>query len=75
MQAMGAKSDEIKSIKDSINQLVSKAGVKQENMNDKIGLLKKVEIKFQAMVERRKVFEWFFPKDLRNKEQTIKSAT
>ena len=72
---MGAKSDEIKSIKDSINHLVSKAGVKQENMNDKIGLLKKVEIKFQAMVERRKVFEWFFPKKLRDHEQSIKAKT
>ena len=33
-------------------------------MNDKIGLLKKVEIRFQAMVERRKTFEWFQPKEL-----------
>ena len=41
-------------------------------MNDKIGLLKKVEIKFQAMVERRKVFEWFAAKDLRIKEQENK---
>ena len=38
--------------------------VKQENMGDKIALLKRIEIKFNEMVELRKVFGFFNEKGL-----------
>ena len=42
----GATREEIKRINEVINELVAKAQIKQEDMSDKISLLKKIEIKF-----------------------------
>jgi len=41
----GATREEIKRINDTINELVTRAQIKQEDMTDKIALLKKIEIK------------------------------
>ncbi len=43
---MGASNAEIKRINDSINELVKRAQIKQEDMGNKIELLKKIEYKF-----------------------------
>lgn len=54
--------------------MVEKAKVRtgQEASNDKLLLLKKVEIKFHEMVERRKVFKHFDPNKLTDVENSIK---
>jgi len=59
LQSLGATKEEIKGLNDSINQLVKVSQVKQENMGDKIALFKRIELKFNVMVELRKVFGWF----------------
>ena len=46
MVTLGASREETKRISDLLNDLVAKANVKQEDMTDKIALLKKIEIKF-----------------------------
>ena len=69
---MGATNSEIKRINDSINQLVNRAQIKQEDMSDKISLLKKIEVKFQHLVEMRKVFNFFDPQTLYRKEKDIR---
>lgn len=61
---MGASNTEIKRINETINELVSRAGIKQEDMSNKIELLKKIEYKFQNLVEMRKVFQFFDSKTL-----------
>lgn len=72
LASLGASRDEIKRINDSINDLVNKANIKQEDMSDKISLLKKLEMKFHQLVEMRKVFEFFDSKTLLKKEKEIK---
>lgn len=72
LQSLGATKEEIKGINDSINRLVKISQVKQENMGDKIALLKRIEIKFNDMVELRKVFKWFDPDGLSSQEHRIK---
>jgi len=42
----GATNAEVKRINETINELVRKAEVKQEDMGDKISMLKKIEHKF-----------------------------
>ena len=42
--ANGATKEDVKRIKELINQLVARSQIKQEDMSDKVGLLKKVEI-------------------------------
>ena len=42
--ANGATKEDVKRIKELINQLVTRSQIKQEDMSDKVGLLKKVEI-------------------------------
>ena len=69
---MGASNAEIKRINDSINELVKRAQIKQEDMGNKIELLKKIEFKFQNLVEMRKVFQFFDPKTLQKLEKEIK---
>lgn len=69
---LGASRENIRTINDLINDLVDKAGVKQEDMSDKIALLKKVEIKFHELVEHRKVFNFFEPGALKGHEKEIK---
>jgi len=44
MFANGATKEDVKRIKELINQLVARSQIKQEDMSDKVGLLKKVEI-------------------------------
>ena len=68
----GATQSEIKRINETINELVVKAQVKQEDMNNKIELLKKIEIKFHHLVEMRNVFQFFDSKTLLQKEKAIK---
>ena len=68
---MGATREEIKGIKDSINQLVKISGVKAEDMGDRIALLKRIEIKFNEMVELRKVFSFFDKDGLADQEKRI----
>ena len=41
-------------------------------MTDKIALLKKIEIKFQHLVEMRKVFAFFDGRSLLKREKEIK---
>ena len=53
---LGATREDLKRINETINELVSRASVKQEDMTDKIGLLKKLEIKFHQLIELRTVF-------------------
>ena len=70
---MGASREEIKGIKDSINQIVRICGVKHEDMSDKIGLLKRIEIKLNEAVEQRKVFSFFDSKGLSDQEVRIRA--
>ena len=74
LSSLGATRDEIKRINETIQDLVTKAGIKQEDMTDKIALLKKLEIKFHQLVEMRKVFEFFEPRVLLKQEKIIKDA-
>ncbi len=69
---MGASNSEIKRINETINDLVSRAQIKQEDMTDKISLLKKIEVKFQHLVEMRKVFSFFDPDTLYKREKEIR---
>ena len=70
---MGATREEIKSINDSVNQLVKVSQVKREdNVGDKIAMLKRVEIKFNEMVELRKVFGFFNAEGLAEQEQSMR---
>ena len=71
---MGATREEIKSINDSINKLVRVAQVKQtEQAGDKIALLKRVELRFNEMVELRKVFGFFNSEGLAEQEQRMRA--
>ena len=69
---MGATNSEIKRINETINELVNRAQIKQEDMSDRISLLKKIEVKFQHLVEMRKVFSFFDPQTLYKREKEIK---
>lgn len=69
---LGGTREQIRTINDYINDLVEKAGVKQEDMSDKIALLKKVEIKFHELVEHRKVYNFFEPISLKSHETEIR---
>ena len=51
--SMGASVAEVKRINETINELVRRAEIKQEDMSNKIALLKKIEVKFQNLVEMR----------------------
>lgn len=48
--------------------------MKQEDTSDKIALLKKVEIKFHELAEKRKVFDFFMASELAKREQEEKKA-
>lgn len=72
LTSLGATRDEIKRINETINELVSRAQIKQEDMTDKISLLKKLEIKFHQLVEMRKVFDFFDPNILAKQEKKIR---
>lgn len=72
LTSLGATRDEIKRINETLSKLVSHAQIKQEDMNDKVSLLKKLEIKFHQLVEMRKVFEFFDEKTLHKWEKAIK---
>ena len=69
---LGATREEIKGINDSINEMVFKADVIQEDMSDKIALLKKVEIKVHELAEKRKVFQFWEPEVLYSREKEIR---
>ena len=68
LYSLGASRDEVKSINEGIYELIESAKDKQEEMGDRdnsrknmtenemIVALKKVEMKFQELVELRKVF-------------------
>ena len=77
--SMGATREQIKNINSLIQELVEKSDIKGENTSfeqqDKIGLLKKVEIKFHLLAEDRKVFSFFDADKLRAREQKIKQET
>lgn len=62
--SINATREQVRHINELVNDLVEKAGVKQEDMSDKIALLKKVEIKFHELIEHRKVFSFFEPSAL-----------
>lgn len=72
LMTMGATREEIKRINETLSELVSRAQIKQEDMSDKISLLKKLEIKFHKLVELRRVFDFFDQKTLHSKEKQIK---
>ena len=74
LTSRGATREEIKRINETINELVSRASIKQEDMSDKIALLKKLEIKFHQLVEMRKVFAFFDPRTLYKREKEIKDV-
>ena len=74
LQGLGASREEIRSINYSINELVNKAQIKQENTSDKIDLLKKVEIKFHELKELRQVFDFFDSGALLEHEKNYKRA-
>ena len=72
LQSMGGTREEIKSINDLINQLVKISQVKQENVGDKIAMLKRVEIKLNEIVELRKVFGFFDAEGLAVQEHRMR---
>ena len=72
LQSMGGTREEIKSINDLINQLVKISQVKQENVGDKIAVLKRVEIKLNEIVELRKVFGFFDAEGLAIQEHRMR---
>jgi len=72
--SLGGTREQIKEINNSINDLVARANVKQEDMSDKILLLKKVEIKFHELAEMRKVYNFFDSRGLKFFEHEIKAA-
>ena len=69
---LGGTRDQIKHINELIGQLVTRANIKQEDMTDKLSLLKKVEVKIHQLVELRTVFAFFDPKTLYAHEKEIK---
>ena len=81
LYSLGATRDEVKSINEGIYELIECAKDKQEEMgerevsrkimteNEMIVALKKVEIKFQELVELRKVYQFFDEKALKEHEQ------
>ena len=84
LNSLGASKEEVRSITETIMNLIEKAKDKQEEMGDRdggrkflnevemISALKKVEIKFQELVENRKVFQFFDDTSLKQHEATIK---
>ena len=72
LASLGATREETKRINETINELVARAQIKQEDMTDKISLLKKLEIKFHQLVEMRKVFDFFDPRILAKQEKEIR---
>lgn len=67
----GASKDDIARVNALIQSLLKSAEVKQEDMGDKIELLKKVEITFHELSERRKVYALEKGKILKEKEDTL----
>ena len=51
LMSLGASNSEIKRINEAINELQRRAGIKIEDHADKISLLRKIEVKFQKLVE------------------------
>ena len=72
MVRLGATNDERRKLNDSINKLVELAEVKTDASHDKIQLLKKVEIAFHNLVEKRVVFDFFDHGRLHEKEKQRK---
>ena len=54
--------------------LLSTCNIKQEDMSDKIALLKKVELKFQSLMDMRKVFNHFDAPKLKTVSEKVKKA-
>jgi len=71
----GANKEQVGNINRLIAQLVRNAEVKQEDMSDKIELLKKVEIKFHELAEERLIRNHHDvvnnEKNLKNKEMAL----
>ena len=82
--ANGATRDDVKSINDTIMELIDKARDKQEDIGDRegrgkvmtelemINALKRVELKFQDLLEKRQVFKFFKEEELKLHEIEIK---
>ena len=69
---MGATTAEIKRINETLDDLVKKAGLKVEDKSNKISLLRKIEVKFQKLVEKRQIFSFFDNATLLKKEKEVK---
>ena len=69
LQQLGAKNDEIKAINETIlniaSQLFDKKEMDQANKHDKIGLLRKVEIKLHKLMVTRAIYEHEDPEGMR----------
>ena len=72
MIKLGATNEERRKLNDQINKLVELAEVKTDGSADKIQLLKKVEIAFHNLVEKRVVFDFFDREKLLEKEKARK---
>ena len=72
LMSLGASNSEIKRINEAINELQRRAGIKIEDHSDKISLLRKIEVKFQKLVEQRMIFSFFDNTTLLQKEKEIK---
>ena len=68
LQEHGATRDQLSHINSLIVTLLKNAEVKQEDMSDKIELLKKVEITFHELYEKRQVYSQHDASSLKNKE-------
>ena len=69
---VGASQAEIKRINDSLDELAKKAGIKAEDKSNKISLLRKIEVKFQKIVEKRQIFAFFDNATLLRREKEVK---
>ena len=69
---MGATTAEIKRINETLDDLVKRAGIKVEDKSNKISLLRKIEVKFQKLVEKRQIFSFFDNATLLKKEKEVK---
>ena len=71
LQNLGAKNDEIKAINEAILNIVSllfeKKELDQSNKHDKIGLLRKAEIKLHAKLESLSIYEKTHEEEMRMK--------
>ena len=72
LMSLGASNTESKRINEAINELQKRAGIKTDPNSEKISLLRKIEVKFQKLVEQRMIFAFFDNNTLIKKEKEIK---